>query len=116
MHWYHIPFIAVIVEALISYFKMVGKNKKMHYEVIASAVIGIAITLSFNMNLFDIIIESKLHCVGNILTGILVSRLSNYTYDLLKKICGTETVLNNLNKLYSRPIDEINTDIVDHEV
>ena len=117
MPWFYILFIAVIVEGLISYFNMMVKNKKIQYEVVASAAIGIAISLIYDIDLFTLIdINTKVPYIGCILTGILISRGSNYIYDLLKKIIGIRIDTATMEKQYNRPKNEINTDTVNHEV
>ena len=117
MSWIYILSVAVIVEGIISYISMIITEKKIHYEVIASIGLGITIALSYGIDLFKMInIKTTIPYIGCILTGILISRGSNYVYDLQKKIIGTGIDSINLEKQYDRPIDEINKDTVNHEV
>ena len=117
MKWFHILFATVIVEGIISYASMIIVDKKIHYEVIASAVIGTAITLAYKIDLFAMInVDTSIPYLGCVLTGILISRGSNYVYDLLKKIIGVRIDSHELENKYERPPNEINLDIVSHEV
>ena len=80
---------AVIAEALISYANMAIKDKKICWEVVASALIGAGVALGFGIDLFPQIgIASNFPYVGEILTGIIISRGSNYVHELLKKLTG----------------------------
>jgi len=117
MSWFNILFISIIVEGLISYMKMIIVGKKLHYEVVISTLVGIVITLIYDIDLFRMIkIETRIPYIGAILTGILISRGSNYIYDFLKKIVGIKIDASSLEKQYLRPKEEINIDIVNHEV
>ena len=117
MNWFYILFAAVIVEGLISYFNMIVKDKKIHYEVVISGILGIVIAYTYNVDIFEVVkIETSIPYIGTILTGILISRGSNYIYDLLNKIVSTKDKSLNLETRYERPKNEINEDIVNHEV
>ena len=112
----YILFTAIIVEGIVSYLKMAIADKKIHYEIVASAAIGIAIAVSYRIDLFELMkIETTIPYIGSVLTGILISRGSNYVYDLLKKIADLKKEPQVLNQ-YERPKDELNKDIVNHEV
>lgn len=92
MEWYTLIFVAIIIEALITYAKTFVVDKKIQWQVVASAVLGILCAVAFNVDLFKIGgITSSIPYFGIVLTGILLSRGSNYLYDIIKKITSIAT-------------------------
>ena len=117
MQWFFILFTAVIVEGLIAYVNMVIEDKKIHWKVIASAIIGVTVTVCYGIDLFAIVkATTAIPYIGSVMTGILISRGSNYIHDLLKKITGVKIISEEISQQHNRPFNEINIDIVDHEV
>lgn len=87
---------AVLVEALIEYAKTVAesfekKEYKTFFTQIASIALGVLIAFLFNVNAFVALGMAVNETAGIILTGIVISRGSNYASDLLKRITNPET-------------------------
>lgn len=80
-------FAAVVIEGLISYIKLFVVNGKFQWQNIVAIALGILISFTYQIDLFAIVgLKSEIKYVGIILTGILVSRGSNYIFDLIKWI------------------------------
>lgn len=78
---------SVLIEAVITYVKTVVVDKKIKWQVVVSIVLSIALCLAYGIDIPALVgIFSPVSYVGNVLTGILVSRGSNYIFDLLKTI------------------------------
>lgn len=78
---------AILIEALISYTKDFFVSGSFSWELLASIGLGIIIAVAYGLDLpayFNL--NSQIPYLGNILTGILLSRGSNYVYDLLGKL------------------------------
>ncbi|MBQ0035514.1 MAG: hypothetical protein KBT35_01205 [Firmicutes bacterium] len=87
---------SVFVEAIITYAKEMLINKKIVWQQLVSIIFGIFVAIAYNMDLprqFELI--STIPFVGNVITGIIISRGSNYTADLIKMI---QQYVNNENK------------------
>lgn len=77
---------SVFVEALITYAKEMFVNKKLVWQMLASALLGIFIAIAFDIDLPKLFeLESTIPFVGNVITGIIISRGSNYVADIIKK-------------------------------
>ena len=75
---------AILVEALIEYVKQIRETPTL----IASILIGIVITFIFNATLFNNLGFEINVIIDKVLTGIIISRGSNYVYDLVGKLTG----------------------------
>lgn len=96
----------VVVEALVEYYKTICKmiEKKEYKTAITQGVtivIGICVAFWFNLHLFNGVLsgiyeELKVNPIPStidiILTGILISRGSNYFSDLASKLTGKKDV------------------------
>lgn len=82
---------AVLIEAVISYIKAFAVDKKICWQVIVSVVFSVLICIAYNLDIPAAIgVCGSVRFVGNIITGILVSRGSNYIYDVLSKLTVRE--------------------------
>ena len=98
MQWFSVIFGAIIAEALIEYANMAVRDKGVDWRVIASAVIGVGVALAFGIDLFEVVgIAARVPVVGMVLTGVIISRGSNYIHDILKKIMGEKAKALTLN-------------------
>lgn len=72
--------LSVIVESLITYFK-----EFFVYGCFSISIIfGISIAIIYKLDLPECFnLKSTVTYVGNVLTGLLISRESNYIYDVL---------------------------------
>lgn len=83
---------AVIVEAVIDYVKTWVVDKKIQWQQIIAVLFGIAISFAYCLDIPAIVgIESPVNYVGNILTGVLISRGSNYIHDLYKNLISKKS-------------------------
>ena len=98
MQWYSLLFMAIIIEALITYGRTVFVDKRIQWQVLASMLLGVICAISFEVDLFATAgVHASVPYVGMVLTGILLSRGSNYLFDLL----GTITNLKVSNVVYN---------------
>ena len=76
-------FAAIAIEGIIFYIKT-SFERNMPKSCIASIILGIIVAINFDIDVFE---YTKLHSMvpfmGNVLTGILLSRGSNYFFDLI---------------------------------
>lgn len=107
-----IAVLAIIVEALIEYSKLIFVNKQINWKQIVSLVLGVVIALLANADLFASVgINFVVPYVGVVLTGIIFSRGSNYVADFISLIQGKncQTQINDINE-DELPIEETITE------
>ena len=79
--------ICILVESMVTYINNFFVIAEPHYQMVLSLVFGIFIAVAYKIDLLKLAdIESEMPYIGSILTGILISRGSNYIYDLMSKI------------------------------
>lgn len=82
--------LAIIIEATITYINQFFVNGEFCWEMFLSIIFGIFISISYEIDIPKYLnLNSRIPYLSNILTGILISRGSNYTYDLMTKIIQT---------------------------
>lgn len=78
---------AMLIEGIITYlndFLVLGVTP---WQIIVSLVLGVTIAVAYNFDLLKHFgMQSNIPYIGCVLTGILVSRGSNYVYDLIGKL------------------------------
>ena len=84
---------AVLVEGLIQYGKTIAQafetgEKKIGITQLISIIIGVLIAFAFGANAFEALGMVVNPMIGIFLTGIVISRGSNYASDLLKRIAN----------------------------
>ena len=76
-------FAAIAIEGIIFYVKTASEGE-MPKSCVASIVLGVFVAINFDIDVFE---YTRLHSIvpfiGNVLTGILLSRGSNYFFDLV---------------------------------
>lgn len=78
---------AVLVEVIITYINEFFISGIASWQMILSLTLGIIIAVAYKFDLPKYLkMESQIPYVGCILTGILISRGSNYVYDTLKAL------------------------------
>lgn len=78
---------AIIIEGLISYAAEIYKNKKIQWQIIAAIAIGCLLAFNLKLDIFSILgIEEINTAIGTVLTGILISRGSNYVFELYDRL------------------------------
>lgn len=77
-----------IMESVITYFKsFFFNNTEFHLTFILSILFGVLIAICYDLDILAKTgIKSKFPMVNNILTGILLSRGSNFIYELVNKL------------------------------
>ena len=88
--------LSVIVEGITEYLKQTipGLKERTWLILIVTVILGVVMAVSFGADIFAILgFESVVPLVGNIVTGVLCARCSNYIYDLIGRL--TEVVEGN---------------------
>ena len=78
---------AILIEAIITYFNEFYVQGNICWQMILSMALGVFIAVAYKLDLpafFNL--KSEIPHIGCILTGILLSRGSNYIFDLLEKL------------------------------
>lgn len=88
--------VAILIEGLVEYGKNIadmfyGGDKKTAITQMVTIVVGVTLAFAFNADVFIPLGLTVNHYIGMILTGIVMSRGSNYVSDLIGKI-GQTTV------------------------
>lgn len=88
--------VAILIEGLVEYGKSItemfcGGDKKTAITQLVTIAVGIALAFAFNADMFIPLGLTVNHYIGMVLTGIIMSRGSNYVSDLISKI-GQTTV------------------------
>jgi hypothetical protein len=88
--------VAILIEGLVEYGKNIidmfyGGEKKTAIIQMVTIVVGIALAFAFGANMFVPLGLTVNHYIGMVLTGIVMSRGSNYVSDLISRI-GQTTV------------------------
>ena len=85
--------LACIGEAVWETLKMTWQTNKISIDRIGSLGIGLLLALGSGLDLMSMVgIPLKIPYVGLILTGLLISRGSNFMHDLLTKIAGIKNI------------------------
>lgn len=85
---FEIASFTVLIEGIITYFNQFFMQG-FCWEMLFSIVFGIVIAVAYKLDLpahFNL--KSSVPYVGSVLTGILLSRGSNYLFDLLNVLCN----------------------------
>lgn len=76
--------IAFITEALWETIKLVKQPKGLNFDKIGVMLLGILVALAGGLDLFEATgVEMKIPYLGSILTGLLISRGSNFVHDIM---------------------------------
>lgn len=77
----------ILIEGIVTYFNEFFISGNTPWQMIFSLILGVIISVSYKLDLPQHLgLESTIPYVGSVLTGILISRGSNYIFDLLNKI------------------------------
>ena len=78
---------AVLIEGIITYVNQFLVQESFCWQMALSLILGIIVAVAYKLDLPSYFnLESDIPYVGCILTGILLSRGSNYVFDLIAKI------------------------------
>ncbi len=76
--------VCIVLEGIITYINSFFVVGEPHYQMVLSLIFGIFISVAYKIDLLKLAdIESEMPYIGSILTGILISRGSNYVYNIL---------------------------------
>ena len=79
--------LAVAIEATVTYVQEWFVNKNINWKQILAAVFGIVVAIGYNLDFIAMFgVESNIPYLGVALTGIAISRGSNFIADLIKNI------------------------------
>jgi hypothetical protein len=82
-----IIFFAIVIEALICYTRTFIVDRRPQWQIIFGVLIGIGISFAYGIDLFEIAgYTSTVEHIGPLLTGVLLSRGSNYVFDFIGKM------------------------------
>lgn len=74
---------AVVIEGVVSYVTEIAENGKISWKVIGSIALGLVLAFNLHLDFFALLgINETTYIIGTICTGILISRGSNYVYEL----------------------------------
>lgn len=87
-----IVFLAIIVEGLVTYIKTFFVGGKFQWQILVAIFFGVVASIAYNIDLFESVgFVTAFPIVGQILTGILISRGSNYVFDLIGQLTAAKT-------------------------
>lgn len=87
MDYFGVAFLAVIVEGIITYGKALFVNGKIHWQMGCSLLFGVLVAVAYGMDVPAIAgLRTGVPYLGCVLTGILISRGSNYVFDLIQAV------------------------------
>lgn len=85
--------LAVVVEATVTYVQEWFVNKNFNWKQILAAVFGIIVAIGYNLDFIAMFgLQSTIPYLGTVLTGLAVSRGSNFIADLVKQVQNYKTV------------------------
>jgi len=97
--------VAILIEGIITYVKPFFVNGKFQWQMLVGLGLGIAVALIYNVDVFAMLkIGTAIPYIGAILTGILLSRGSNYIFDLVKALQGASSNTTNAIIKASEPL------------
>ena len=83
---------AIVIEGVITYIKEIFVNKNVMWQQVLGIVLGIIVAIGYNADLFALFgLTSTIPLLGCVLTGVLLSRGSNYIFDLVKQLQGYQS-------------------------
>lgn len=114
---FSVLFFAILIEGTVEYVKL-AIQKSVYWEIIVAFAVSCVITIGYHLDFVKALIgiEPGIPYLGNIISALVVSRGSNYVFDLVGKFTGAKEEMDSiLSGDEARPADEINEDRVDHE-
>lgn len=87
MTFFNLVYAGIVIEGIITYIKTFAVEGNFKWQMLVGIGLGILVALAYNIDLFAIGgLVSSIPYVGCVLTGILISRGSNYIFDLIKSL------------------------------
>ena len=81
---------SILVEAIVTYVNEFFVDGHFSWKMFLALILGILVAVAYNLDLpayFNL--KSQIPYIGCVLTGILISRGSNYVFDIIKKLTTT---------------------------
>lgn len=79
--------IAMIAEAVWETLKMIWQDGKVSIDKIGALVVSLVLAFSVRLNIFELFgVQMYIPMLGTFLTGVLISRGSNFVHDILASI------------------------------
>lgn len=81
---------SILVEAIVTYVNQFFVDGNFSWKMLLAIALGIIVAVAYNLDLpahFNL--KSQIPYIGCILTGILISRGSNFVFDIIKKLTTT---------------------------
>lgn len=83
--------VSILAESIWETLKMTWQNGKVSIDRIGALIVSLVLSLGTKMDLLALLgLETTIPYMGSFLTGIIVSRGSNFTHDLLTKVNNTK--------------------------
>ena len=80
---------SVVIEGVVSYITSIVEKKSIDWKIVVAIIFGVLIAANLNLDFFAMLgMSERYGIVGMILTGILISRGSNYVYELYDRLTG----------------------------
>lgn len=90
--FFGLALMAIVIEGVITYIKEIFVNKNVMWQQVLGIVLGIVVAIGYNADLFALFgLTSTIPLLGCVLTGVLLSRGSNYIFDLIKQLQGYQS-------------------------
>lgn len=90
--FFGLALMAIVIEGVITYIKEIFVNKNVMWQQVLGIVLGIVVAIGYNADLFALFgLTSTIPLLGCVLTGVLLSRGSNYIFDLVKQLQSYQT-------------------------
>lgn len=97
--------IALVTEAVWETLKMTWQNGKFCIDRIGALVVGLIVACATNVDILELVgVPVVVPYIGVILTGILISRGSNFVHDLYEKMSNPKQIITDDNKEISKEI------------
>ena len=78
---------AILIEAIVTYSNQFIVQESFCWQMFFSLILGILVAVAYKVDLPSYFnLKSDIPYIGSVLTGILLSRGSNYIFDLLEKL------------------------------
>ena len=78
--------LAITVEAIIEYGKLIFVEKSINWKQVGALILGVGLSVLAQTDLYKVVgVDFIVPFVGTVLTGILFSRGANYVSDIIKK-------------------------------
>ena len=80
---------AILIEGIITYINQFLIQVNFCWQMALSLILGIIVAVAYKLDLPSYFnLKSDIPYIGCILTGILLSRGSNYVFDLIKSVAS----------------------------